>query len=215
MKPIKTILLFITFFLTPVSLFSTIQIPDKVIHKGKEYILHTNPLEEFFRIHPEKKPDFEFTSTALWRGYVATFEIIDDKLFIKDIEVENTKPDFTGNEWKSVLKDIFPDSDKIEADWFSGLLVLPYGKINNNIYMDYSDYLVIEIENGKLNKEKKFTRKEFNKFKKRQFEAFKSTSEYEKGKEQLKANDPKISDRICDEFIRNSITSYTTKILVD
>ena len=85
--------------------FATAQYPDKILYEGKEYGLHTNPMKSYFSKHPEKRPRGGIMSTALWRGYVATFEVKDKSLVLKDIEVqvrtetEDGKNDYT---WKSV-----------------------------------------------------------------------------------------------------------------
>src|SRR5690554_7604266 len=55
----------------------TAQYPDKIKFKGKEYNLNSNPLEPYFEKYPDKRPKGGIMSTALWRGYVAHFEIID------------------------------------------------------------------------------------------------------------------------------------------
>ena len=71
----KTILTFIVTLFLGINAFATAQYPDKIIYNGKEYDLHSNPLEEYFQKNPDKKPKATMISTALWRGYVATFEI--------------------------------------------------------------------------------------------------------------------------------------------
>ena len=63
----------------------TRQITDKLIFENKEYYLNVELIELFFREFPEKRPEFEVQCTALWRGYVATFEIKNNELLIKEI----------------------------------------------------------------------------------------------------------------------------------
>ncbi|MDR0515679.1 MAG: hypothetical protein LBH25_01380 [Fibromonadaceae bacterium] len=53
--------------------FATAQEPDLLIHNGEKYDLTVNPMEPFFKENPEKRPPSP--NTALWRGYIATFEI--------------------------------------------------------------------------------------------------------------------------------------------
>lgn len=66
----------------------TAQYPDRIIYKGKECDLHSNPLESYFDKYPDKRPQSETDSNALWRGYIATFEIKDNQLYIRDIKIE-------------------------------------------------------------------------------------------------------------------------------
>lgn len=63
--------------------FGTAQYPDKIFYNNKEYSLLTNPLEKYFERNEDKRPKGGVTSSALWRGYVATFEIIENELFVK------------------------------------------------------------------------------------------------------------------------------------
>ena len=42
------------------------------------------PMENYFEYFPEKRP--QWSRTNLWRCYVATFEIIDDELWVIDIK---------------------------------------------------------------------------------------------------------------------------------
>ena len=76
MKSLFSILLSLA--LTSPSLLATAQYPDILIHKGKEHSLFNNPMEAYFEKHPKKKPESGVRSSALWRGYVATFEFKDN-----------------------------------------------------------------------------------------------------------------------------------------
>ena len=67
---------------------ATAQYPDKIIFNGTEYNLDSNPLESYFEINLDKRPKGDLKSTALWRGYRATFEMRDSQLFVKDIQIQ-------------------------------------------------------------------------------------------------------------------------------
>ncbi|AXY75932.1 hypothetical protein D3H65_18950 [Paraflavitalea soli] len=197
---------------------ATAQYPDKVWYNGKEYAMHTNPLEVFFEKNPGRKPKDGVQSTALWRGYVATFEIKDNQLLLKDIEIQivDTAREHS-YKWMSVLNEVFPDQRVINIDWFTGLLVLPCGKRINYVHMGYGstyeNYILLEIGQGKLTREKKLGHKEYEKFKAQQFQAFKETDEYKKLKESLKKDGS--TNAFIDSFLKDFITEYSTKILVD
>lgn len=150
--------------------FATAQIPDILIYKGEEYALFSNPLEEYFEKHPDEKPQSDVTNTALWRGYIATFEIKDNQLFIKDIEIQYYDEISDEYLWRSVIEEVFPNQKEVKVDWFTGLLVIPQGKLVNYVHMGYAstyeNYILFEIDKGNLTKEKKFNHKEYEKFKK-------------------------------------------------
>lgn len=203
--------------------FGTAQYPDKIIYKGKEYMLHSNPMEFYFEKYPEKRPHGQVGSTALWRGYVATFELIDSQLFLKDIEVQTSTKDASTGEssygWESKLCYVLPDTtQKMKIDWLTGLLVIPHGKMINYVHMGYgstySKYILLEFENGNLVKERRFNHKKYERFKDRQFQAFKQTEEYKRLRDDL-MREQEMSEEFLDHFLRDFVIQYTSKILVD
>ncbi len=220
MKRTNSILLTVLIFLAAASAFATAQYPDKIVYNGQRYKLHSNPLEEYFSKFPEKKPRSGVVSSALWRGYIATFEIADKALVLKDIEVMAQKKNSRSfeTEWKSVLKEVFPDGKTLKIDWFTGLLVLPHGEMVNYVHMGYGStyehYILLEISGGDFQRAKEFEHKEYEKFKARQFEAFKLTDEYRKLVDEFKKREDYAPDFV-DSFLRDFITNYTSKILVD
>lgn len=203
------------------SVFATAQIPDRIIHNGQEYSLNSNPLEGYFEKFPDKRPVGGIMSTALWRGYVATFEIKNSRLFLEDIEIEYediTSMESDNIKFKSVINEVFPGQKEIILDWFTGLLVIPHGELVNYVHMGYGStyekYILLEIDKGYLKQEKNFKHKEYEKFKEKQFQAFKRTEEYEKIKTELQKNGDR-DDEFIDAFIRNFVIEYTSKILTD
>lgn len=217
MKAILTI--FLTLFLG-VEVFATAQYPDKIIYNGKVLKLHSNPLETYFKKNPDKRPKGGIMSTALWRGYVATFEVKDNQLFLKDIEIEyrdtTSKESYT-YKWRSVINEVFPDKKKIKIDWLTGLLVIPHGELVDYVHMGYGstyeNYILLEIDKGDLKKEKHFKYKEYERFKERQFQVFKQTDEYKKIKADLQKDGS--TDEFIDSFLRSFVTEYTSKILTE
>ena len=202
------------------NVFATAQFPDKINYNGKEYNLNSNPLEVYFEKNPNKRPKSEVRSSALWRGYVATFEIIDNQLFLKDIEIQyrdTTSKGSNNSNWKSVLNEVFADQKNIQVDWYTGLLVLPQGKVVNYVHMGYGStyqhYTILELNKGVLTQEKQFKSKAYEKFKEKQFQVFKQTEDYNKMKSDLlqKGN----SEEFIDSFLRSYVTEYTSKILTD
>lgn len=202
--------------------FATAQYPDKIIFNGKEYSLHSNPMEDYFSKFPDKKPKGGIVSSALWRGYVATFEIADNSLLLKDIEIMVDKDDSKKNydrDWKSVLSDVVPEKKKLKIEWFTGILVLPHGKLVNYVHMgygsSYENYILLEIDKGDFKKSKEFNLEQYEKFKEKQFEAFKKTDEYKKLFDDLKKRDPGSTDEFINSFLKSFVIGYSSKILVD
>lgn len=200
MKRSITILLFIVgSSLLPSRGNATAQQPDILIYRGKAYSLHANPLEEYFRKYPDKKPQTSIVSTANWRGYVATFEVIDSTLFLRDIEIEyNDGKNRLRN--KSVMDEVFPGQKVVALEWFNGLLTLPYGEVLEYVHMGYSsafeNYTILEIRLGNLTKAKDFRYEDYIKFKDKQFELFKLTPEYKEAVSNLKKKSKSSDEQI-------------------
>lgn len=221
----KSIFIKLLLFLFGIEAFATSQRPDKLIYNGIEYNLFTNPLEIYFEKNPEKRPTHAYGgvvigSSSLWRGYVATFEIKNNKLIVKDIQIlciDTTENNSHDIEWESVLIEVFPEQKELEVDWFTGLLVLPLGNLMNYIHegygSTYENYIILEINEGNLKTEKHFNYIEYEKFKERQFQVFKQTKEYKKIKKDLKKKGN--SGKFIDSFLRSSITDYTSVIMVE
>ena len=212
MRVFSSIVLSVFFSLT---VFATAQIPDKVIYNGKEYMLHNNPLESYFEKYPDKRPKVEVWSNALYRGYIATFEIKGGQLYLKDIEILSS---YKRKEWKTVRKEVFPKQKSVKIDWMTGILVLPSGKLLNYVDMGYAStferYTLLEINGGKLVKEKVFEHDDCEKFKEKQFKVFKETDDYKK----LKADIQKRSDwtdEAIDSYLQTFVLEFSTKILVN
>lgn len=195
----KLLLLTIVVF-SYIPAFATPQIPDKLIYEGKEYTLTSNYLEPYFERYPDKKPKVDNVTTALWRGYIATFEIENNEFFLKDIQIVKEMPDSAVLiELESVLHDIFPSQQRIKLDWFTGLLEFPYNKKKNS-FLEYENYYLFEIDKGNIIKKKGFKANEFSKFKKLQFELLEKTGEYEKVVEQVKVEDRRIAKQLREEL---------------
>jgi len=148
-----------------------------------------------------------------WRGYIATWEIINNHFFL--VEISDCF-----YEKQADLKKIFPNlfsEGKVNANWYTGLLVLPIGEIVKYVHMGYAslyeEYKLIEIKDGLLTKEKHFTSDEYMNFKIRQFEQYKKTPEYKKQFESL-LNDGSTPEEI-EKFLFIYVIEYTNELLTD
>ncbi|HOP06696.1 MAG TPA: hypothetical protein PLF13_05315 [candidate division Zixibacteria bacterium] len=124
-------------------IFGTAQNADRIIVEGSEYSLFNEPLEWYFAKYC-KRPQVltgGIRSTDCWRGYVATWELQHDSLFL--IKVSKEYPIATGahqTEWCELpLNELIPGADyPLFASWFSGILCLPQGKLLNYVHLGYA-----------------------------------------------------------------------------
>lgn len=205
-------------------LFATAQIPDRLIYEGITYYLHNNPLEVYFKKYPKKRPDADLSSTALWRGYIATFELINDQLFLKDIEIQVWSHQEGKEEWepnvelKSVLKEVFPNEDAIKIDWCTEVLILPYGKLKNYVHGGYAStyehYVLLEMKEGQLTNKKQFDYKSLELFKAKQLILFKQSEAYQQLAQQWKRK-YEYTEEETDVILQRDIFNYVHQFLDD
>jgi len=108
----------------------------------------TTPLAYYFEFGGTR-PAFAQQSSALWRGYVGTWEVRDARLYL--IGLSGSLEDGT----PATLRTLFPDfPDRVFAHWFSGIARIPQGKLLEYVHMGYgSKYerdLLLSFEKGVL-----------------------------------------------------------------
>lgn len=193
MKFLKALVVF--FVLISTKSFATAQVPDYLIVDKDTLQIQSNPLQEYFKIHPIPENLTTTVSTGNWRGYIAFFKFLNGKLVVENIYKENYKENTKGKTdffLTSIYKDVFGEKSNFECNFYSGLLICPSGKMLQYVHMGYSslyeNYNLIEIKNGINIKSKKFTAKEFQKFKIDYFKYYKRTEEYKLQVKQFKDN---------------------------
>lgn len=190
---------------------ATAQIPDAIVVDGKEYSLNTNPLDRYLEGLGDAAPRFEATSTALWRGYIAGWELKDGKLFLRSISVPRYAR--KGGERKSVemLRDLFPGDGEVMAGWYSGALIIPDGRMVEYVHMGYGStyerYIVALVRKGIETKRLQLSEQEFRQYRDAQFWKFKASDAYRTMVEGMKARQSRdepeysLSDEQIDRFI--------------
>jgi hypothetical protein len=76
----------------------TAQISEKLLFEGERPAMCTNPLGDYCPLGGEL-PNFASNCTALWRGYVGTWEIINDRLYLVDLSGELESGGHIFNDW--------------------------------------------------------------------------------------------------------------------
>tara|TARA_R110000764_G_scaffold225295_1_gene314712 strand:- start:7309 stop:7785 length:477 start_codon:yes stop_codon:yes gene_type:complete len=128
----------------------TAQVKEKLYSDGKEYGMATEPLKPYLE-KLDNKPKFSLLNTGCWRGYVGKWEVLNNHLYIIDLfsQIE------ISNEIVEVgLGYLFPEQEKVFANWFSGSISLPHGNITKYVHAgyatEYEKQLFLEFENGIL-----------------------------------------------------------------
>lgn len=224
-KPLlSSLVLLIALLLLPSAVLATIQFPDKIVFEGKKYELCNSPIGDYFTRFPDRQPKIVVRNTGLYRGYIATFDFDIGNMFLKDIEAYKeiiSRPSgATYTSWQSVLTEVVPGKERLSIDWFSGLLILPNGYSRQLGYdeyfceLRYEAYMLLEIDNGKFIRSKKFASfEDWTTFQQKQYEAFKKTPAYKDVFKELSVSGR--SEEKTNEIIRDSILDRSKKILVD
>lgn len=204
------------FLLVPVLAFATSQMSDMLIFNGKTLRLFCNPLERYLLLNPTLRPQGKIQSTALWRGYVAEFKIVEKELILTQIKVKNrmNKDDDKSNEWDNVIDSVFPGKSSVKLDWYSGLLIVPTGEQEDYVHMGYgsvySSYLILEVNQGNVLSEKNVTSYDFRNFKENQFDRYKLTTEYKEELNKLKKEGD--NEAFLESLIKDFENEYLTVI---
>ena len=127
----------------------TAQAEERLIYKGEETGMASQPLSQYLRTRSDIK--FVSDSTACWRGYYGNWEIRDDKLYLIALEA------FIEGYREVDLNYLFPNQNKVFAEWFTGELRIRQGEMLEYVHMGYASLfekdLILVIEKGILVKQ--------------------------------------------------------------
>ena len=126
----------------------TAQSPEMLILDGQTHAVCAEPLARYLRSAGVDRI-FRATNSACWRGYIGTWEVIDDRLYLAAIE-GNLESGEMAN-----LETIFPNTTgPVFAHWYSGVLRIPQGEMFNYVHGGYESFfeknLLLEFEAGLL-----------------------------------------------------------------
>jgi hypothetical protein len=121
------------------------QSPELIVFEGEELHMPTTPLCDWLRdngieIRAER------TSTSLYRQYIGTWEISENKLFLTKVETWGTTPPVD-------LHALFPgQGNQVFASWYTGRLAINRGKrllFDMVMYESiHEQQILIDIEDG-------------------------------------------------------------------
>lgn len=202
--------------------WATAQQGDVLILKGKKYFIYTNPLESYLQNNPGILPKADVVSTGLWRGYVATWEVRNDRLLLVDVGILKSvsKPGESGfsTELSSVMSKMFPGEREVAANWFSGHVIVPDGKLIHYVHMGYAStyekYIVLRIEKGAVTQKWTTDAKGFIEFRDRQFAFYKNTEEYRKALAET-TKDGNMTPKQNEEFLREYYSERYMSMIFD
>jgi len=187
---------------------ATAQASDLLIVGGKEFSLNTNPLETQLQKKQWRPPENAVITSANWRGYLATWEIKDGRLFLKDVTIgvsdSKNRRDYVR---KSITQELYPGATEVFADWYTGALIVPDGKMTRYVHMGYGSsfdhYQVFRVRAGKVVEHLSMTGAEFEAYKEAKFAAFRKTDAYKKAYADFRKEAPDFSRAHAEDFIKS------------
>jgi hypothetical protein len=187
---------------------ATAQASDMLIVQGEEFALNTNPLETQLEQKQWKPPEDAVISSANWRGYIATWEIKDDKLFLKEATILVSDPE-DEDEYlrKSITSELYPGATEVFANWYTGALIVPDGKMTRYVHMGYGSsfdhYQVFRVHAGEIVEQLSMTGAEFQAYKEKKFAAFQKTEAYAKAYTDFRKEAPDLDEAYAVDFIKS------------
>ena len=126
----------------------TAQATETLIYKGEKLRLCAEPLAGYFELKGIEAP-FRAPHTALWRGYVGTWEIVDDRLYLVDLM------GWAESGGKVGLEFLFPGfPTRVFAHWVNGLLRATRGERIRYVHAGfgsvYEHDLLFQFDDGIL-----------------------------------------------------------------
>mgnify|MGYP003571379805 CR=1 FL=1 len=191
---LRTVFLILLIISVKAQLFATAQFPDRLILNNEEKPLCANPLNAFFK-KTENSEKYNallskydvVTCTACWRGYIATFEIIDSALYVADLTIKivvepTDKQKSFQTKDISIFQELFGSDKPFLCDFYSGMLIVPQGKmvkyVHGGYLSEYEKYILIKITDGKVINKGEYSLQEYKDKKDKAFELFYKSNKY-------------------------------------
>jgi len=144
----------------------TAQISDTIILDGKSSRLYSTPLEGYLE-RTDPRPVFSAFNTAIWRGYVARWEVFDHRLFLTGLfgrgrmvpshliaELPTNPFQRAGDGARPLrLADLFPEqAPLVFAQWVTERLLVPTGPrlVYVGFQSGHATYRTIDVLEGTI-----------------------------------------------------------------
>jgi hypothetical protein len=120
---------------------------ENIRYEGENYGLAAMPLEKYFEANPSLRPVFSGFNTGCMRGYLAKWEVRDKKLYLVGMDMVLPTD--------ATFQSVFPEArDGLFAEWVSGDLICPYGKMLRRDHAGFASVreheLILTFESGVL-----------------------------------------------------------------
>ncbi|MCP5162186.1 MAG: hypothetical protein H6999_00550 [Hahellaceae bacterium] len=186
----QLIMVFVGLLLATTQVNATAQATESLIYEGEAMATLSNPLEAYFNdARPKPRKILKATCSAIWRGYLATWEVKGQTLYLNKI----AKGSCSGNGADIPLAKIFPGkTSPLKAAWFSGVLIIPEGEMvryrHDEYESTYEHYRLVMVSSGKVGKVQRLDLDAFQKLRSERFVRYQSTEAYRQRFDKLRAS---------------------------
>lgn len=184
---------------------ATAQQGDEITIDGKVLFLNTDPLTPLLAERDWSPPEGASISSANWRGYLAHWAIDDGELVLVDATIGRWQGDEQVRE--SIRESLFPGVRRVVAEWYTGTLIVPDGKLVDYVHMGYGStydhYQVLTIAEGRVVRHLSLTAEQFDALKQERFAAFVDTEEFAAIWRKLGEGDSPLDEERRLDFIRS------------
>ena len=101
----------------------TIQVKDRIIIDQEQHEIRQTPLSGQINFTLMNVYRNKFSSDC-WRGYVATWKLLDKKLYLIDLKIYPPDPEVDFG-----IPTLFETNDIVFASWFTGVIEIPSGEV--------------------------------------------------------------------------------------
>lgn len=188
-----------------------IRTSDYIKINGKTFTITNSPLEPYFKLYPEIAPKSDIFFLETNKNYEAVYEFIDSVLYVVEINVSRLAED-SSYKTVNIISEVFNGLHEVKMEWYTTTLIIepvyltPEGRKGS---FQNDNYIVLQVESGKLKSKKSASLRQVNKLKHSLFKKFTNTKEYGQIKEQY--SEWKVED-IEKQIIGDEILEFTAQI---
>lgn len=152
------------FIFNLVDAYPTAQSGEILLRNGDTLIMYSTPLEAMPGIDSLRSElimhGFNTYNTGCWRGYIATWELENDSLFL--IQIKSPNPEGVEADLSKLFHSEYKDG-RLYAQWYTGTLAIQKGKLLHYVHSGFESIFeyeeIIKINAGRQAESKEFHNK--------------------------------------------------------
>ena len=124
----------------------TAQMHERLLYEGQKISMASEPLNQYLDLLGDRK--FVAPHTACWRGYLGSWEIRENRLYLIGLTAYVEGYQEVGMDF------LFPDQQEVFAGWFNGKIRIPTGEMLYYVHGGYGSIyekdIILSFDKGVL-----------------------------------------------------------------